>query len=74
MEKKLAIETVRVQREHPDADVQVWAMDEHPLGLKPVIRKVWVCEGEHFNAVVKWQFKWLWLYGFVCPQSREIYW
>ena len=53
MEKKLAIETVRVQREHPDADVQVWAMDEHPLGLKPVIRKVWVCEVKHFNAVVK---------------------
>lgn len=42
VEKKLAIETFRVQREHPDANAQVWAMDEHPLGLKPVIRKVWV--------------------------------
>ncbi|MDY7005196.1 MAG: hypothetical protein SWX82_14985 [Cyanobacteriota bacterium] len=37
MEKKLATETQRVQPEYPDADVQVWAMDEHRLGLKPIV-------------------------------------
>jgi transposase len=72
--KKLATETVRVQREYPDADVQVWAMDEHRLGLKPVVRKIWVPEGEQPSAAVNWQFKWLWLYGFVHPQSGDTYW
>lgn len=39
--KKLAIETQKIQEEHPDAEVEVWTMDEHRLGLKPVLRKVW---------------------------------
>ena len=25
-------------------------------------------------ANVHWRFKWLWLYGFVHPQSGETYW
>jgi transposase len=35
---------------------------------------VWVPRGEQPVAQVNWQFKWLWLAGFVHPQSGETYW
>jgi transposase len=44
------------------------------LGLKPVVRRVYVPEGENPIANVNWQFKWLWLYAFVRPQTGETYW
>jgi hypothetical protein len=49
-------------------------MDEHRLGLKPVQRRVWVEKGEQPIAEVNWRFQWLWLYGFVHPESGETYW
>jgi hypothetical protein len=69
--KKLALETQRIQTEHPDADVEVWTMDEHRLGLKPVLRTVWASSGEQPLAPVNWRYQWLWLYGFVHPESGE---
>jgi len=69
--KKLASVVEQVQKEHPDANVEVWAMDEQRLGLKPVLRDVWVPEGEQPIANVHWRFQWLWLYGFVHPESGE---
>ncbi len=44
--KKLVSVVKQVQSAHPDADVEVWTMDEHRLGLKPVLRDVWVPQGE----------------------------
>jgi hypothetical protein len=49
-------------------------MDEHRLGLKPVLRREWVDEFSNATAVVNWRFQWLWLYGFVHPSSPETYW
>ena len=74
MEKKLATVVSQVQKQHPDADVEVWTMDEHRIGLKPVIRRIWVDEWSVPIASVNWRFKWLWLYGFVHPQSGQTYW
>lgn len=74
MEKKLNLEQARLQQEYPKADIKVWAMDEHRLGLKPVQRRVWARQGEQPIATVKWRFQWLWLYGLVAPESRETYW
>ena len=31
-------------------------------------------EGEQPLKNVNWRFQWLWLYGFVRPQSGETYW
>ena len=42
--KKLASQVRRVQKKYPDADVEVWTMDEHRIGLKPIIRRIWVDE------------------------------
>lgn len=44
------------------------------MGLKPVLRRIYVPEGENPIANVNWRFKWLWLYAFVRPQTGETYW
>ncbi len=44
------------------------------VGLKPVIRRIWVDEWTVRTANINWRFKWLWLYGFVHPQSGQTYW
>jgi transposase len=49
-------------------------MDEHRVGLKPVIRRIWVDELAVPIANVNWRFQWLWLYGFVHPKSGQTYW
>jgi hypothetical protein len=51
----------------------VWCQDEQRLGLKPNIRRVWTPGGEQPIASVKTQYQWLWLYGFVHPESGETY-
>lgn len=71
--KKLHLKVEQIQLEHPQAVVEVWAMDEHRLGLKPIFRKVWVPRGEQPIAHVHWRYQWLWLYGFVHPESGETY-
>jgi transposase len=72
--KKLTVEVERVQKEHPDATVEVWCEDEHRIGLHPVTRQVWVEEGQTPVAKVNWKREWLWLYAFVQPQTGETYW
>jgi transposase len=72
--KKLTKEVRRVQQTYPDASVEVWSEDEHRIGLGPITRRIWVEEGEVPSAIVNWKREWLWLYGFVQPQSGETYW
>lgn len=68
------MEVAALQNQYPEADVQLWCEDEHRLGLKPILRRVYVPEGETPIAKVNWRFEWLWLYGFVHPLSGETYW
>lgn len=74
LEKKIATEVKELQKNYPEAEIQLWAEDEHRLGLKPVLRRVYVPEGETPIADVNWRFKWLWLYAFVHPKTGETYW
>ena len=73
MEKKLGQRAQKIQHQHPLAAVEVWGMDEHRLGLKPIIRRVWTRYGEQPIANVNWRYQWLWLYGFVHPSTGETY-
>ncbi|MBD2580401.1 hypothetical protein H6G50_22325, partial [Oscillatoria sp. FACHB-1406] len=34
------------QLEKPEAEIDVWFFDEHRVGLKPILRKVWSPVGE----------------------------
>ncbi|NEP90619.1 MAG: hypothetical protein F6K18_29485 [Okeania sp. SIO2C2] len=73
MEKKLSQKVQQVSQKYLGATVEVWAMDEHRLGLKPIYRRVWVQLGEQPIANVNWRYQWLWLYGFVNPNDGETY-
>lgn len=63
-----------MKEQYPEATVEVWAFDEHRLGLKPILRKVWAKRGERPIATVHPRYQWLYLYGFVCPQSGQTEW
>ena len=72
--KKLATKLKEIQTAYPNADVQLWCEDEHRLGLKPLLRRIYVPQGCSPIANVNWKFEWLWLYGFVHPRTGETYW
>lgn len=74
LEKKLATKLKEIQTAYPNADVQLWCEDEHRLGLKPLLRRIYVPQGCSPIANVNWKFEWLWLYGFVHPRTGETYW
>jgi transposase len=49
--------------------VELWATDEHRIGLKPVLRRVWAPRGQRPMARVRHRFAWRYLVGFVHPAS-----
>ena len=51
--------------------VELWAMDEHRVGLKPILRRVWARRGKRPQAVVRPRYEWLYVYAFVCPETGE---
>jgi transposase len=53
----------------PQATVELWAVDEHRIGLKPVVRKAWSLDGVRPLAPVQHRFEWRYLVGFVHPAS-----
>lgn len=53
----------------PHAQVELWAMDEHRIGLKPLLRRVWAPTGQRPVALVQHRFAWRYLVGFVHPAS-----
>jgi transposase len=53
----------------PQAKVELWAMDEHRIGLKPVQRRVWAPIGQRPVAIVQHRFAWRYVVGFVHPAS-----
>ncbi len=64
----------QLEEAHPEAEVELWAEDEARLGLKPVIRRVWAPVGQRPTARHKRGYKWTYLYGFLRPESGEVYW
>ncbi len=63
-----------LHKESPNAEIQVWAFDEHRLGLKPMIRRIWSPIGQKPIAVIEHRYQWLYLYGFVHPKTGETEW
>lgn len=59
---------------HPDLPVEVFATDEHRLGLKPVTRRVWAPVGERPVADGHHRFEWLYVTAFVSPATGETFW
>jgi transposase len=64
----------KLEEAHPEAEVELWAEDEARLGLKPVTRRVWAPVGQRPVAEAKRAYEWTYLYGFVRPESGEVFW
>ena len=62
------------EAKHSGEQVDVWFFDEHRVGLKPILRKVWEKIGERPTAIVNHRYEWLYIYGFVKPKTGETLW
>ena len=62
------------RRKHPGAAIEIWGMDEHRIGLKPITRGVWAPIGERPIALGHHRFEWLFVTGFVEPATGKTVW
>src|SRR3954453_23897526 len=72
--KKLATILAEEAEQHPGKIVEVFATDEHRVGLKPILRRVWAPKGERPRAPGHYRFEWLYVIAFVQPTSGEVFW
>ena len=49
---------LRLKESYPTAKVELWCEDEHRLGLKPIIRKVWSPIGQRPHVKVHQRYEW----------------
>jgi transposase len=59
---------------HPQATVEVWAQDEHRIGLQPVLRRVWTLPGQRVRAPVWPRYRWCYVVAFVRPETGATFW
>lgn len=64
----------QIQHAHPHARVELWAMDEHRVGLKPVMRRAWASRGHRPVIRVQPRYEWLYVYGFLHPETGASHW
>lgn len=75
MEKKLPDVIQAMRDAHPEVPHwELWTMDEHRMGLKPILRRIWALQGARPIITVQHRYQWRYLYGFVCPQTGETFW
>jgi DDE superfamily endonuclease len=72
--KGLETAVAQAKAAHPDRPVEVWAADEHRLGLKPIRRRVWAPAGARPVALGHHRYQWLHVAAFVQPTSGEAVW
>jgi transposase len=72
--KKLADAVAEESAKYPDKKVEVFATDEHRIGLKPVTRRIWAPVGERPIAHGHHRFDWLYVTAFVSPATGETFW
>jgi hypothetical protein len=73
--KKVFPEFVRtIQTVYTPEWVEFWAMDEHRIGLKPILRRTWAKRGQRPVVLVHHRYPWSYVYGFVQPRTgRSFY-
>jgi hypothetical protein len=57
----------------PDV-MELWTTDQHRIGLRPILRRVWSARGQCSGAVVQHCYQWCYLYAFVHPNSGRTWW
>ncbi len=58
----------------PAAQVELWATDEHRIGLKPILKRVWTLPGQRPLAPVEPRYEWRYLVAFAQPSSGRTLW
>jgi transposase len=54
--------------------LEMWVMDEHRIGLKPLLRRIWAPRGQRPIVRVQPRYQWLYLYAFAHPNTgRSFY-
>src|ERR671913_956217 len=74
VQKKLEQAVAEERAQHPDKPIEVWATDEHRIGLKPIIRRVWAPKGQRPIALGHHRSKGLSVTAFGQPISGETFW
>ena len=64
----------KIAEKYPDEQLDVWFFDEHRIGLKPILKKVWSKIGKRPIVVGNHRYEWLYVYGFVKPKTGETLW
>lgn len=72
--KNLPLKFKELAKKYPEAEIDLWFFDEHRVGLKPILRKVWSPIGKRPTAIVNHRYEWLYVYGFVKPKTGETFW
>lgn len=63
-----------ISRICPEAKIEIWSQDEARLGLIPILRRVWAPKGKRPIAIGKRRYQWVYLYGFVHPETGNTEW
>jgi transposase len=74
VQKKLADIVAEEVERNPGAVIEVFATDEHRIGLKPILRRVWAPRGQRPVARGHHRFQWLYVTAFVSPATGESFW
>ena len=69
LQKKLRPLLRAVATAYPQAQIELWAVDEHRIGLKTILHKIWCFDGQRPIAPVEHRYAWRYLVGFVHPAS-----
>jgi transposase len=69
VQKKIRPFVQAVATAFPQARIELWATDEHRIGLKPILQQVWCFDGQRPIAPVQHRYDWRYLVGFVHPAS-----
>ncbi len=56
----------------PRPSIELWSQDEHRIGLKPILRRVRARKGTRVRAMVRPRYQWMYLHGFMQPQSGRL--
>jgi hypothetical protein len=74
VQKKLGAALAGEAARRRGAPVAVWATDEHRVGPKPIVRRVWAPRGERPTALGHPRCAWLYVTAFVQPATGGTFW
>jgi len=60
-----------IKTEHPQQRLEVWFQDESRFGQQGTISRIWGERGSRPRRALQTEYKWIYLFGAVCPESGQ---